>query len=200
MYQWRKLTEEQRKDALRERKGRGLPWHSPPHLDFAGPVTFIITAACFEHTGIIGKTPDRMADCEQRLIEACEKVEAQVFAWCILPNHYHLLVRTDKIKELRREIGYFHGLTARIWNIEDDAAGRQVWFNFFDRDMKSERHYWASLNYVHHNAVHHGYAGRWQDWPYSSAGRFLEDAGRENAARIWNEYPILDYGKDWDVY
>lgn len=78
--------------------------------------------------------------------------------------------------------------------------GRKVWYNYFDREMKSDRHYLASLNYVLNNAVHHGYAERWQDWPYSSADKYLEEIGRDEALRIWLEYPVLDYGKGWDDY
>jgi putative transposase len=200
MYDWRKMTEEERAEVLRIRKGRGLPRHSPPHLEFVGFVTFIITAACYEHAHIIGKTVERMAECEREILETCRKLNARVFAWCILPNHYHILVRTDDIKGLRKEIGQYHGRSARFWNVEDDAQGRKVWFNFFDREMKSNRHFWASINYIHHNAVKHGYVNKWQDWAFSSANNFLKKHGKEKALKIWNEYPILDYGKDWDIY
>lgn len=64
--------------------------------------------------------------------------------------------------------------------------------------MKSERHFWATLNYVHHNPVHHGYVKQWQDWPFSSARDYLAEMGKERAAEVWREYPLLDYGKDWD--
>ena len=64
--------------------------------------------------------------------------------------------------------------------------------------MKSERHFWATLNYVHHNPVHHRYVAHWQDWPFSSAADYLESSGRAAAARVWRDFPVLDYGKDWD--
>ncbi len=194
------MTEKERAEVLWIRKRRGLPWHTPPHLEFVGFVTFIITAACYEHAHIIGKSGERMAECEQELLEICKKTEAKIFAWCVLPNHYHILVRTDNIKLLRKEIGKFHGRSARFWNKEDDALGRQVWANFFDRDMKSNRHFWASVNYINHNAVKHGYVKKWQDWAFSSARDFLEKHGQEKTLEIWREYPILDYGKDWDIY
>ncbi len=194
------MSEEERAEVLRERKGRGLPWHSPPHLEFVGFVTFIITAACYEHAHIIGESPNRVAECEKAILELCQETEARLFAWCVLPNHYHILVRTDNIKQLRKELGKVHGRTARFWNLEDEAQGRQVWFNFFDREMKSNRHFWASVNYIHHNPVKHGYVQRWQDWPFSSANSFLEKHGKEKTLEIWNEYPILDYGKSWDIY
>ena len=200
MYYWRELTEEQRQETLRQRIGRKLPWHSPPHRDFEGPVTFIITAACYEHEHVIGRSPERMADFETEILQACADSEARAFAWCILPNHYHILLRTDQIRLLRKAIAKIHGRTATFWNREDDQIGRKVWFNFFDRDMRSERHFWATMNYIHNNAVHHGYVNRWQDWPFSSASRFLEEVGKEKAALIWNEYPVLDYGKGWDIY
>ena len=200
MYKWRKLTKAQQEPILRDRKFHNLPWHRPPHLDFIGSFTFIITAACFEHRHIIGKSVERIAEFESQLLDACTEVGAKVFAWCILPNHYHLLARTERIKELRKLLGQLHGRTSRLWNQEDGEAGRKVWYNYFDREMKSDRHYWASLNYINNNAVHHGYVKHWQEWPYSSAHIYLEEVGREEAARIWREYPVLDYGKDWDVY
>ena len=198
MYFWRRLNDEQRSEVLRERKGRKLPWHSPPHWDFEGPTTFIITAACYEHKHVIGKTEDRISDFEQALLTTCEEFATKIFAWRILTNHYHLLVATERVKELRKALGKLHGRTARLWNQTDNETGRKVWFNFFDRNMRSERHMFASLNYVNNNAVHHGYVDRWQDWPYSNAAQYLAEVGREKAESRWREYPILDYGKDWD--
>ncbi len=64
--------------------------------------------------------------------------------------------------------------------------------------MRSERHFWATLNYVHNNPVRHGYVERCQDWPFSSAREFLEQMGRKEAERIWREYPVLNYGEGWD--
>ena len=64
--------------------------------------------------------------------------------------------------------------------------------------MRSDAHYWATLNYIHHNPVHHGYVERWTEWPFSSAADYLEEIGTNNAQRIWHDYPLKDYGKDWD--
>jgi hypothetical protein len=47
--------------------------------------------------------------------------------------------------------------------------------------------------------VYHGYVEHWQDWPWSSAAEFLEQVGREHAIEVWERYPILDYGKKWDI-
>jgi len=52
---------------------------------------------------------------------------------------------------------------------------------------------------VHHNPVHHGYARLWTDWPWSSARDYLREVGREEAERIWRDFPVRDYGKGWDA-
>ncbi|HXF39846.1 MAG TPA: transposase [Blastocatellia bacterium] len=199
MYDYREMTPEQRREIVENRRRQQRPWHSPPHWDFEGQHQFIISATCFEHAPVIGKTPERMTDCEAALLKLCEEYATVLYGWCLLPNHYHLLLRTEQLKELRAEIGRFHGRSSFNWNREDESRGRKVWHNCFDREIQSHRHFWASVNYIHHNPVKHGYAQKWQDWPWSSAAEFLERVGRETAEKIWREFPILDYGKKWDV-
>jgi putative transposase len=199
LYDYRKMTPEQKFEAVEYRRLHGRPLHSPPHWQFIGRRQFIINAACYQHQHHIGRRPERMTGFENDLLDVCGKFAASTYAWCILPNHYHVLVKTDDIGALRRELGRLHGRSSFKWNGEANQRGRRVWFNCFDRDIRSHRHFWASVNYIHHNPVKHGHADSWQDWPWSSAAEFLERVGRERALQIWREFPILDYGKKWDV-
>ncbi len=102
MYNWRKLTEVQKQEALALRQSRRLPWHSPPHLDFDGARQYLISSACYEHRAVIGTTAERMTECETSVIQLCEEFCSQIYAWCILPNHYHVLIKTDCIGEMRQ--------------------------------------------------------------------------------------------------
>jgi len=98
MYLWRKMSEKQREDAVNYRRSRHFPKHSPPHFDFEDERQYLISAACYEHLHIIGKSFDRMFDCEEEVLSACEKFSTEIYAWCILPNHYHVLLKTEQIK------------------------------------------------------------------------------------------------------
>lgn len=199
MYDWRKMTHEQQQQALTIRHSRNLPWHSPPHFDFPGTHSYLLSAACYEHADIIGQSPERMSECEYETLKIYRGFCLSLHAWCILPNHYHALVKTDRFTALRRALSQFHGRSSFNWNYQDNCRGRKVWFNCFERRIKSDRHFWATLNYIHHNPVAHGYVDRWQDWPWSSASEFLMQAGRTRALELWVKYPILDYGKKWDL-
>lgn len=157
MYEWRNMTQDQRRHVMALRRQARIPWHSPPHWNLDGERQYVISAACYEHAPIIGTSSDRMADCEQQVLEACRPHATQIHAWCILPNHYHILLRTAAIAQLRAALGQFHGRSSRCWNQVDGTQGRHVWHNCVDRPMRSEAHFYASLNYVHHNPVKHGY-------------------------------------------
>jgi putative transposase len=198
MYAWRKMTPEERAEVLAARKVGHRPWHSPPHRFLPGTLQYIISAACYEHAPIIGQTAERMDALSDLLYSLVTEFSDHVFAWCVLPNHYHAVLQTAAIKELLHALALMHGRTSFTWNGEDRSRGRRVWCNDVEREMRSQRHLWASINYVHHNAVKHGYVERWQDWAWSSAMSFLDDVGLERAKDIWQEYPVKDYGKNWD--
>jgi putative transposase len=199
MYYWRKLTPAQREEISAYRRLGRYPKHSPPHFDSEDDCTYIVTATCYEHKNLIGRSPERMTECESEILGICRDLGTTLYAWCILLNHYHLLVRTAQMKELRHKLGLFHGRSSFRWNNEENARGRKVWHNCFERKMRSERHYFASLNYVLNNAVHHKLVERWEDWPWSNAADYLEHVGRAKALEIWKEYPIRDYGAKWDI-
>jgi putative transposase len=197
-YLWRQLNQKQRTELLAWRKERGYPWHSPPHRPNFGHLRFLISAACYEHRYYIGYSPGRLDNFSRDLLAVFAAHASQTFAWCVLPNHYHALVEVPNIKRLLHELGLLHGRTSHAWNGEERIRGRKVFFRAVERAIRSERHYWATFNYIHHNPVRHGYVARWTDWPWSSTAEYLTQTGVEEAKRIWREYPVRDYGEGWD--
>ena len=196
MYNWRKLSPEQRVLLLKERQNLNRSWHRPSRQTKG---TWLhITAACYEHKPVIGASPHRMKTFLQELLECVHQESLEVSAWCLLPNHYHLLLRTLDEKLLTTSLGKHHGRTSHAWNIEDETSGRKCFHGLLPKKIHSTEHRWATLNYIHHNPVKHGYVKKWQDWPYSSAHEYLQDVGKPTAQHIWNDFPILEMGKGWD--
>ena len=198
MYDWRRMTDRERADALASRRAREHPWHAPP-TSRRGDSFYHITSACFEHAPILGRSPERLTEFEAEVLTSLEQAGMRARAWCFLPNHYHLLVELDDAAPVKRLLGRAHGRSSCRWNREEGRTGRKVWYKAADRYMRGERHFWATINYIHNNPVKHGYVKRWQDWPWSSAAGFLKEVGHAEGERIWREFPVLDYGKGWDV-
>lgn len=197
MYNWRKMNDIQRADVLKVRKLQKYPWHGPPHRK-GDRIKYHIVVACYEHKHIIGKNCERMGEFEKTLINLTEEHSEEVYCWALLPNHYHILLRTEKIFKLLKELGRLHGRTSYLWNGEENCRGRKVWCHVLEHAIKSERHFWATVNYIHNNPVRHGYVKHWQDWPFSNAADYLTSVGKEKARNIWEEYDISEMGKDWD--
>ena len=198
MYEYRKMTEAQRASVLAGRKSLHRPWHAPPHFEQTHG-TYLISAACYEHRCVMA-TDARRAHFETLLLDrltAEADDDINIHAWVILPNHYHLLIEID-LRLFTRRVARLHNGTATQWNREDGTPGRKVCHRFSDRAIRSERHYYASLNYIHANPVKHGHATSARDWPQSSVGHYLRMVGRDQLATWWKHYPIGDYGAGWD--
>jgi putative transposase len=131
-------------------------------------------------------------------LEVLQANAGNLMAWALLPNHYHALVQADRVLDLLKALGQLHGRTSHAWNTEENTRGRQVWCKAAESVMKTEGHYHATINYIHHNPVKHGYVEKWTDWPWSSAASWLEETGRASAEDLWRKYPLQEYGNGWD--
>lgn len=159
MYEYRKLSEQERKDLVQQRLAQGYPPHSPPH-PIRDQEFYLLTAACYEHKKHL-HTPKRRQE--------------------FLDLHFEQFISTS-----------------RQWNLEDDSLGRKVWFRYTDRAIRSERHYYTTLNYIHYNPVKHGDVDSPYNWAESSVHWYREHHGVEWLRDLWREYPLKDYGKGWD--
>ena len=196
MYEYRKMTPAERAAVLAERKAQGFPLHEPPHFE-EGINAYMLTAACFEHKKML-TSANRLEEFTNALINGVQsEAKAKLHAWVVLPNHYHLLVQVD-LAVFRHWIGRLHNGKSTQWNREDGTPRRKVWYRFSDRKIRSDRHFYASINYIHYNPVRHRCAKMESDWPWSSLLSYLYDVGHDKMEEWWREYPIDDYGKGWD--
>ena len=196
MYDYRKMTPEERKRVLEERRARGFPLHSPPHFRGVGG-DYLITAACYEHRPIF-QNPGDLSWLADEVLSALSGAELPYYAWVFLPNHYHILLGTEDLSIVGEVLRLLHSRVATAINGRHRQRGLQVWCGFSDRCIRSERHHWASVNYLHENPIKHGYVDRMTAWPWSSIQEYVEKYGKEWVTQTWRDYPIGDYGKGWD--
>jgi putative transposase len=197
MYEYRTLTPEQRAELVRQRLAKGYPPHRPPHL-IRDRTFYLLTATCYEHKYYMVDT-SRRQQLLDRLFEAFVTKGMEILAWVVLPNHYHLLVQVANFNDLSKLFHSVHGATSRQWNLEDGATGgRTVWYSYSDRAIRSERHYYTTLNYIHNNPVKHLWVKSPYDYEQSSIHWYLKYYGREWLRHLWTQYPVRDYGHAWD--
>ncbi len=110
MYEYRNLPPEEQAKLVAERRRRAYPWHGPPHLEASGEFR-IITATCDEHRKILS-TPARLAWFEDELLKQLRDLDCECAAWCVLPNHYHVLIRVGDMRCVAGLLGHLHGRTS----------------------------------------------------------------------------------------
>ena len=97
----------------------------------------------------------------------------RLIAWCIMPNHVHVLIRPDvRLAGIVQSWKSFTGRWALAHNAELELGvpGNVFWMReYWDRYIRNETHLRQVIDYIHFNPVKAGLCGSPQAWPWSSA-------------------------------
>ena len=96
-----------------------------------------------------------MGEFGNELMKAMAASDDKCIAWCVLPNHYHLLVAVSDLHQ-NGEVSW----TAAWAHIQTMEPGGRlhrtaVLVSLCATAPSIQRHMWAAMNYVHHNPVKH---------------------------------------------
>lgn len=105
-----------------------------------------------------------------------------VYAYCLMPNHYHLVCRTGDAN-VSAAIAYLNGVYARWWNHRHGRCGHVTQGRFKAQLVQNDLYLRVVCRYVLDNPVRAFLVQHPQDWEWSSA---RAAAGEAEAA------PFLD--------
>lgn len=112
----------------------------------------------------------------------------RLLAWCVMPNHVHVLIETKPGYPLGDIVHTWKSFTAKACNRALSRTGAFWMPDYFDRFIRDDAHLRAALEYIENNPVKAGLVSRPQTWAYSSASSSRMDAG---------ETPALPGLEDW---
>lgn len=97
----------------------------------------------------------------------------RLFAWCIMPNHVHVLMETTAA--FSKIVQSWKSFTGR-WALEKNAElglgvpGTALWMReYWDRYIRDADHFDSVRAYIEKNPVAAGFCQQASDWPWSSA-------------------------------
>jgi putative transposase len=108
------------------------------------------------------------------LAEHCAAARVAVWAWCLMPNHVHLILVPSDADGLRRALAATHRCYAGIIQARRGRSGH-FWQGRFGSVVLDEDHLAASVRYVSQNPVRARLVARPQDWRWSSVRAHLHD-------------------------
>jgi putative transposase len=124
--------------------------------------------------------------------EYCAAAGVAVWAYCLMPNHVHLILVPSDEDGLRAALGEAHRRYTRRINFREGWRG-YLWQGRFASFVMDEAYLLAAARYVELNPVRAGLCARPEDWPWSSAAAHL--AGRDDG--LATVAPLLEIAPDW---
>ena len=118
---------------------------------------------------------------------------AETYAWCLLKNHFNLLVRIKekaeieqdeltytttekpKIIDLSRQFLHLFNAYTQAINKRHNRTGSLFETTFERKLVSSEKYFQQLIFYIHNNPVHHGFVNQMSLYPWSSYETVISD-------------------------
>jgi REP element-mobilizing transposase RayT len=94
-----------------------------------------------------------------------------LLAWCVMPNHVHVVVETVQGFPLPGLLHSWRSFTANEANKILKCKGVFWMREYFDRFIRDQDQLEAAIRYVEQNPVKAGLVSNPEEWKFSSAGR-----------------------------
>lgn len=143
---------------------------------------------------------------------------AETYAYCLLKNHFHAMVRIREEEELlKRNLSGFQNLTgfvskqfsnffnayAKAFNKEYGRRGSLFQRPFKKKEITSDAYFTQLVLYIHNNPVKHGFVKNLYEWPHSSIHLYQsynpDLTGLLNLSGLVNTKEVIDWfgGIEW---
>jgi putative transposase len=116
----------------------------------------------------------------------------KTYAYCLMPNHFHLLIKTRDIEEVKlllkneieidvlskvisKQFSNFFNSYTQAFNMIYNRRGSLFMKNFKRKQVVSESYFVNLIQYIHSNPIHHGFVQSIEEWDWSSYQSLLSD-------------------------
>jgi REP element-mobilizing transposase RayT len=101
------------------------------------------------------------------LCEARVKFNFYIYAYCVMDNHYHLLL-FDNDSDVSKVMGWINTKYARVHNFIYKKCGHVFQERFFSEVIDTDSYLYDVINYIHDNPVRASIAEKQRDYKWSS--------------------------------
>ena len=129
------------------------------------------------------------------LSEWTRKYSVEIWAYCLMPNHVHLIAVPETEDGLARSIGEAHRRYTRLINLREGWRGH-LWQERFSSFPMDESYLLAAARYIEMNPVVSGLSAKPADYRWSSACAHM--AGKDD--RLVKVSPLLEIAGNWGEF
>lgn len=121
--------------------------------------------------------------------EAVERTQTRLLAYCVMPNHWHMVVWPQEDMELSRFIGWLTLTHTQRWHAHRHSTGTGHVYQgrFKSFPIQGDDHFYTVCRYVERNALQANLLERAEDWRWGSLYRWKY--GSPEAKRLLAPWP-----------
>ena len=127
---------------------------------------------------------------EEVLSQAVERTDTRLLAYCVMPNHWHLLVWPQTDGELSKFAGWLTLTHTQRWHAHRRSAGSGHVYQgrFKSFPIQEDEHLYTVARYVERNALRAKLTRRAEQWRWGSLYRWQRGAAEDR--QLLSSWPL----------
>jgi len=113
----------------------------------------------------------------RRFKKFLNRYNVSVFSYCLMPNHFHFLLRQEDDNPAYRLLNSLFSSYVQIFNKKNHRIGRLLRSPLNHVHVDNDPYFIYLCQYIHFNPVKAGLVSKPEDWPYSN---YLEWIDKRN--------------------
>ena len=136
--------------------------------------------SCFYHIMVQGinkeyifAKPKEAEKFKEILLRKLERSEVTILAYCIMGNHAHILIYSDKNENISKYMQKVNTTYSQFYNKEKKRVGYVFRDRYSSQDILNERQIYNCIRYIHNNPVKAKIVQHAKDYEYSSYKEYI---------------------------
>jgi len=125
----------------------------------------------------------------RKIKEYIIKFDISVIAYCLMPNHYHLILRQNSVQPLNTCVQHIFNSYTKAINRRYNRDGTLFEGRFKAKEIYDDKTILEVCRYVHRNPLDDGLVNNLEDWGYSN---YHEWIGIRNG-KLWDHNFVLKH-------
>ena len=128
---------------------------------------------------------------ETVLAEAVERTQTRLLAYCLMPNHWNLLVWPQRQGELSQFVGWLTLTHTQRWHAHRKSIGTGHVYQgrFKSFPVQEDEHFYTVARYVERNAQRAKLVRRAEEWRWGSLHRWLRGSAEDK--QLLSAWPLV---------
>ena len=141
------------------------------NFDYTAQRAYFVTIVAKDRKPVFNNQPFAQ-EVLKILLDLREKLNFNLYAYCLMPDHFHALIGCgDSGKSLSEICGSFKSLSNRaFWEY---GQGKLWQRQFYDHIIRNEEDFFETIRYIKQNPVRKGLVEKWEDWEFTGRVDFL---------------------------